>query len=470
MLAASLFADTGPALGRRKAAVAAPSLLAGIGVADAQTTTGRIAGYRHQGMFVFKGVPYAIAPRMGLPVSHPSWGGVRSSKQYGAVCPQQPRNTWIFDDVAWMYDWNDGHANEDCLNLNVWTPALADGRKRPVMVWLHGGGFEAGSSHELKAYDGESLSRRGDVVVISPNHRVGVLGFLAVSGTIAGEAIDGANLGMLDLVAALHWARDNAAAFGGDPNNVTLFGQSGGGGKINALMAMPAAQGLFHRAISQSAAFPSYRHMATPDVSAKLAKVVLDTLGIAATDLTKLRAVPLDQFMQAGSAAQKAFRVPWKPDVIDASLTWGPTVDGKVLPEAPFAAAAPAISRDIPLLLGTVQNEFSPALYDPALLQLTEAGLQQRVAALHGPRADQVLAAFRAAHPQATPVELISLISSSVFRQNVLEQATMKAAQGGAPAWCTCLTGKRHCSTDGLVRSTVRICRSCSTTPTGLRR
>jgi len=279
----------------------------------------------------------------------------------------------------------------------------------------------------LKAYDGENLSRRGDVVVISLNHRLGVLGFLAV-----GEA---ANLGLLDIVAGLRWVRDNAAAFGGDPGNVTLFGHSGGGGKINALMAMPDAHGLFHRAISQSAAFPSYRHMATPDTSAKLANAVLRALDIATGEIAKLRDIPLPTLIDAGKAARKAYAVAWRPDVIDPSLLWGPTVDGTVLPEAPFAAAAPAISSNVPLLLGTTLNEMSPALYNPAEVALSEDGLRQRVAALHGERAGRIIEAFRTAHPTASPAVLISLISSAVFRRNALEQAAMKASRGGAPAW-----------------------------------
>ncbi len=218
----------------------------------AATRAGRVAGYVRNAIYTFKGIPYADdtagANRFMPPAKPKSWAGIRSSRQYGYVAPQGPRGGWANDEEAFMFAWDDGVQAEDCLRVNVWTPAINDRKKRPVMLWLHGGGYTAGSGQELRSYDGENLARRGDVVVVSLNHRLNVLGYLDLSGYGDQYAASG-NLGMLDIVAALEWVRDNIENFGGDPGSVTIFGQSGGGGKVSALMAMPAAKGLFHRAI-----------------------------------------------------------------------------------------------------------------------------------------------------------------------------------------------------------------------------
>src|ERR1700691_1256255 len=237
-----------------RAQSAAP-LIARDGDAVAATRAGRVAGYIRGGIFTFKGIPYADScagpNRFMPPVKPKSWEGVRSSRQYGYVAPQAPRAGWANDEEAFMFTWDDGVQSEDCLRVNVWTADVADGKKRPVMVWLHGGGYTAGSGQELRSYDGENLARRGDLVVVSLNHRLNAFGYLDLSKFGDPYAASG-NVGMLDIVAALEWVRDNIESFGGDPQRVTLFGQSGGGGKVSTLMAMPAAKGLFHRAIVES--------------------------------------------------------------------------------------------------------------------------------------------------------------------------------------------------------------------------
>ena len=219
--------------------------------ATVQTVSGPVAGYVDDGVFTFKGIPYAKAERF-MPATDPDpWTEVRHSRAYGPTCPQDKRAGWWSDDQAFAMHLEDGFPDEDCLRVNIWTGGLKNGVKRPVMVWLHGGGFRAGSGQELISYDGANLARDHGVVVVTLNHRLNVLGFLDLSAYGAKYA-KSANLGMTDIVKALEWVRDNIAAFGGDPDNVTIFGQSGGGGKVSTLMAMPSAKGLFCKAIVQS--------------------------------------------------------------------------------------------------------------------------------------------------------------------------------------------------------------------------
>ena len=256
----------------------------------AETTAGKIRGFRRNGVYIFKGVPYGAstsgARRFMPPVKPEPWTGIRNALQYGRICPYQDsahfdtdgKNLANSDEDAFVL--HRGAAatvpGEDCLRVNVWTPEINASHKRPVMVYMHGGGFTAGSGHDLLAYDGESLARNHDAVVVNHNHRLNVYGYLNLGHLGGEEYASSANVGMLDLVAVLEWVRDNITTFGGDPGSVTIFGQSGGGGKVLALMAMPAAKGLFHRAIVQSGPFLK---SLSPDYSGRLAELLLAELG-----------------------------------------------------------------------------------------------------------------------------------------------------------------------------------------------
>jgi para-nitrobenzyl esterase len=418
---------------------AAP-LIARDGDAIAATRSGSVAGYIRGGIFTFKGIPYAdnsAGPDRFMPPLKPkTWQGVRSSRQYGYVAPQGARAGWANDEEAFMFAWDDGVQSEDCLRLNVWTPAVGDGKKRPVMVWLHGGGYTAGSGQELRSYDGENLARRGDLVVVSLNHRLNVFGYLDLSKFGDQYAASG-NVGMLDIVAALEWVRDNIESFGGDPQRVTLFGQSGGGGKVSTLMAMPAAKGLFHRAIVESG---SILQGISRDNAQQLADAIVSELGLAPATIAQIQTLP---FQQVVAAADKVLRgrrpkgVGGIPNFrrISAVLGFGPVVDGKILPDHPFDPGAPAISADIPMIIGTTLNEFVTALNHPEFEAMSETELQTRVRELYGEKAMSVIGAFRQRTPRAKPFDIWSRIAASGVRGSAIEQAKLKAAQGRAPAY-----------------------------------
>jgi len=424
-----------------------------------ETTAGKVRGFTRNGINTFLGIPYAATTegkaRYRPPAKVAPWTGIRSSMQYGFVSPQEPRAGWSNDEVAWMFDWDDGRFGEDCLRVNIWTPGVSDAKKRPVMVWLHGGGFSAGSGQELKSYYGENLSRRGDVVVVSLNHRLGVLGYLDLSQVGGEKYKDSANLGMLDIVAALEWVRGNIANFGGDPGNVMIFGQSGGGGKVNTLMAMPAAKGLFHKAAVQSG---SLLNASNPEDSAKLGAAVLQRLNLSASQIDQIHDVPVDKLVAAGIAAVKSLAQPFQPGRSFSlpRIGWQPAVDGTNLPSQPWDPAAPALTADVPVIVGTVLNEFSTGLYDLGLPTLTDGQLIERVNATHGEKAPHIIEVFRAAHPNEKSGDIFSRISAASVRQGGITQCERKAAQKAAPAfnyWFTWKTpvldgrpGAFHCS------------------------
>jgi para-nitrobenzyl esterase len=419
------------------------SVIASDETAIAETATGKVRGYIRNGIYTYKGIPYGETTEgsgrfQPLQKAKP-WTGVRSSMQYGRVCPQGPRGTWNEDEESWIFCYDDGVQGEDCLRVNLWTPGIHDNKKRPVMVWLHGGGFVSGSSQEHRSYDGERLSRRGDVVVVSLNHRLGPLGFLNLA-PYSEKYASSAHLGMLDIIMALQWVRDNIANFGGDPDNVTIFGQSGGGGKVGTLMAMPAAKGLFHRAIVQSG---SFLRAVVPERSAILTLAMLDELNLSRSQLDQLQTVPLRKLIEAGDAALLKTH-PHAPLVWSRGadmLGWGPVVDGKLLPHHPFDPTAPAISTQVPMLIGTTLNEFTTSLNHPERELMTEAEVKRQLADMYGNNPEHIIEVFRDSHPGAKPFDIFSLAMTAQVRQGAVIQAGLKAAQG-TPAYLYWFTWK----------------------------
>ena len=286
-----LHADSAPAQRKSPESFVAPYGRSKVVASDAatvvETSSGKIRGYRRNGIYIFKGVPYGASTsgrRRFMPPAEPEpWTGIRNALEYGRICPSQDSAHFNMDgknragDDEYKFLIHRGTAivipGEDCLRINLWTPEIKGSGKRPVMVWMHGGGFSDGCSQDLLSFDGENLARNHDVVVVNHNHRLNAYGYLNLAAAGGEEFALSANVGMLDIVAVLEWVRTHIAAFGGDPNNITIFGQSGGGGKVATLMGMPAAKGLFHRAIIQSG--PTVKAV-TPEFSHRVARSLLD--------------------------------------------------------------------------------------------------------------------------------------------------------------------------------------------------
>lgn len=407
-------------------------LVTGADVAVVPTKYGKVRGYIHQGIYTYKGIPYAQAKRFQAPEKPAAWEGVRSSMTWGPVCPLITPTTQVMDEIEFVFSHDWGYPNEDCLRLNIWTPGINDGKKRPVMVWFHGGGYTAGSSQELPSYDGESISRKGDVVLVSVNHRLNILGFLDLSEF--GEKYQAsANVGMLDLVSSLEWVRDNIAAFGGDPSNVTIFGQSGGGGKVSTLLSAPSAKGLFHKAIVQSGVWSDYQN---PEHTKRIGAAVLTELGIIPSKVDSIQKIPFDKLAAAGQrAVQKVRDQLIAEGVADPGFRfgWSPVLDGKFLLYNPSDPRALALSTDVPLLIGSTKNEFMGSLRNPAWRANDEAAIKEQLNKQYGDKADAFAAAVKKTYPGTKPSDLLDI--DAFFRPSMIAQANAKSAASSAPVY-----------------------------------
>jgi para-nitrobenzyl esterase len=372
-----------------------------------ETTSGKIRGVVIDRVNAFKGVPYGTARRF-MPAVKPSpWRGVHDTMEWGHEAPQGP-HTEILEVASTIPKTIIG---EDCQVLNVWTNSLTG--KRPVMVWLHGGGFTSGNGC-YTMYDGANLARKRDVVAVTLNHRLNAFGYMYLAG-IGGEKYGtSGNLGMMDIVLALQWVRDNISKFGGDPDNVMIYGQSGGAGKVSTLLAMPAAKGLFHRAAIQSGA--ALRGQSIEEATGN-ASAFMNKAGVKTVD--EMAALPMERLIAAAIAP-------------GAGVSFSPVLDGKTLIEGPFDPAAPAISADIPLLIGTVEYEvafFPNTNFDPLDDAALRASVKQALRLNDNTDVDRVIAAYKKGRPGLTNLDYNLIIASDNFRNGPVLEAERKAGQ-----------------------------------------
>ncbi len=401
-----------------------------------RTANGSVQGLVEDGVMAFKGIRYGAPPvgklRFMPPRPAEPWTGIYDATDFGAPAMQLAGGNTVAvtsDAGLQMHRVFTTPSelkimNEDCLYLNVWTPA-ADARKRPVMVWIHGGGFAYGSGAQ-PIYQCDGLARFGDVVTVSLNHRLNVFGYLYLGDLMGADYAASGTVGMQDLVLALQWVRDNIAAFGGDPDNVMIMGQSGGGQKVCLLLAMESAKGLFHKASIESGANPTVGRKARAN---EAAKKLLDALGIAPGDIAALQALPALTLLEA---AQEA--------AIGGPGAGGPILDGIAITGDPFLPDAPDVSADVPILVGWCKDEWTIfTAGEPWFGTMTEADLQQRIAPL-GDTGQKLLAAYRAAYPTYSPTYLWIQIISARVMQGTEIVATAKAAKGRAPAYVWFMT------------------------------
>jgi para-nitrobenzyl esterase len=381
-----------------------------------RTTAGEVRGKTRGSVQVFRGIPFAAPPvgplRFRPPVPVPAWDGVRDATHAGPWAPQLPSP---LEKMLGAADprWDEGA----CLSLNVTTPGT-DGAGRPVMFWIHGGAFVNGAGSS-PIYDGRKFAEHGDVVVVTVNYRLGAFGFLHLDDVFGADLEGSGNLGLLDQVAALEWVRDNIAAFGGNPGDVTVFGESAGGMSIGALLGMPRAQGLFHRAILQSGS-PAFA--ARAETATTVARDVLELAGITTVD--ELRSVPADKILEAqGRLMAGGGRL---------DLPFQPTVDGNVLPDLPLKTIASGATGDVPTMIGTTADEMTLFLsLQLGVGQLGDAELQKQMQRFFGDRAESVIAAYRAHRPDGSAADLLTALSTDrVFRIPAIRLAEAQARLG----------------------------------------
>lgn len=397
----------------------------GEGIAETNTVYGPVRGFILRGIYTFRGIPYGDdtgGENRFMPPRPPKrWTEVRPAVAYGASAPQtfydrRPESYSMFVD-HWNYDL----MSEECLRLNVWTPGLNDGKRRPVLVWLHGGGFSKGNGIEQDSYDGENIARAGDIVFCSVNHRLNAFGFSDLSQAGGEKYRHSGNVGMLDLVAALEWVRDNIANFGGDPDNVTIMGQSGGGSKVCMLCAMPAAKGLFHKAVALSGNAVRANDAA---YSRQLGAAILDEAGLSPSQIDSLQRMPWEQYMALAERAERR--------LAQASSGYrngfAPVADGTDIPQGTFFTGPNAATgSDVPMLLCSTFHEWNPDRDNPELESVSLEEVAERLAYRYGDRSKTIVEAYAACFPTCRPVELWAMIVSD--RRGVVRTAEAKSSQ-----------------------------------------
>jgi para-nitrobenzyl esterase len=414
-------------------------LFVGENIAIADTQYGRVRGYILRDIYYFLGIPYGAdtsGPNRFMPPQKPEpWTDIYPAVWWGNSAPQIMERRYANKYASFIDHWNYDDVSEDCLRLNVFTPAVADGKKRPVIVWLHGGGFTNGNGIEQDGYCGENFARFSDAVFVSVNHRLGPLGFTNLAGAGGDKFAASGNVGMLDLVASLEWVRDNISNFGGDPGNVTIIGQSGGGAKVTTLTAMPSAKGLIHRAVVLSGAGTK---SGDKDYSEKLGAFVLAEAGLKEDETEKLQEIPWLEYLGIANRASSKLAEETGPSTGGMRRGFSPVVDGSFLPQHPYFPEPTPLAADIPMIICSTLNESSPSRTDASLENITMDEVKERVkqrsgfGGAMGDKASEVVDAYAKVFPDKKPVEIWSMISSN--RQSLITLADAKSKQA-APVY-----------------------------------
>ena len=381
-------------------------------IALANTVYGKVRGYQLNGVYTFLGVPYGAdtsGKNRFMPPQKPAkWEGIKDTIWWGNTAPQIMDNRYASVHYSFADHWNYDDVSEDCLKLNVWTTGIADGKKRPVLVWLHGGGFTNGNGIEQDGYHGENLAKKGEIVFVSINHRLGPIGFTDLSGVGGSKYAHSGNVSQLDILAALEWVRENITNFGGDPGNVTIMGQSGGGAKVTCTMSMPAAKGLVHKGVALSGSMLVANDQ---EYSRKLGQYVLEAAGFGPGEVDKLQEIPWRQYIDVANKALDRMRKEFPQPGFRGGF--GPVADGVHVPKGEFFSNPNSHESEIPLMICTTFHEWGATRTNP---ELEAGGPQQAIEALKGrfgDKAPAVYQAYAANFPGKKPAEIMTLAASN---------------------------------------------------------
>ena len=399
-------------------------------IANVNTQYGKIRGYQLNGIYTFLGIPYGAdtsGKNRFMPPQKPEpWSDVKHTIWWGNSAPQIMDNRYANVHYSFADHWNYDDVSEDCLKLNVWTPEIGGGKKRPVLVWFHGGGFTNGNAIEQDGYHGENLSKQGDIVFVSINHRLGPMGFTDLSGVGSEKYKASGNVGMLDIIAALDWVKGNIANFGGDPNNVTIIGQSGGGSKVTATLAMPSSKGKVQKAVALSG---SMLRGIDPNYSKKLGEYVMLEAGLTPSTLDKLQELPWREYLDISYRALEKMR----NERTGSSRTgFAPVADGVHLPSGEFFAGPDSHGSEVPLLICTTFHEWNPTRTSPELEAIDFQGVIEQIKPRFGDQSESIVKAFQTNFPGKKPAEIWSMILSN--RLSAVNTATAKSTQN-APVY-----------------------------------
>ncbi len=405
-------------------------LFVGDNIAVAKTEYGKVRGFVLRGINQFLGIPYGADTsgknRFMPPVKPEPWTDIKPTVWWGNTAPQIMEKRYSNAYASFVDHWNYDDVSEDCLKLNVWTPKIDSG-KRPVVVWLHGGGFTNGNAIEQDGYHGENLSRLGNIVFCSINHRLGPFGYSHLKA--AGGHPHSGNVGNLDMVAALEWVKNNIANFGGDPNNVTIIGQSGGGAKVTSLMNMPAAKGLFHKAVALSGTSLTG---VNKEYAEKLGLKVMEEAGLKPGEIEKLQQIPWREYIDITTrAVEKMTEEAKKMNISRGGFS--PVADGVTMNDQPFFSDPNHFSADIPLIINTTFHEASPSRTDAKLEEISLAEVVEKIKPRFGADSAKIVEAYSQNFPKAKPVEVWAMILSN--RKGAIAAADAKVSQRKAPVY-----------------------------------